>query len=274
MEEIKIYVATHKKFKLLGNKNIYAPIQGGCSLYTNIDLGYLKDNIGENISLKKENYNELTSMYWAWKNSNADIKGLCHYRRYFSENDVNLDSKYILDEKKILKVLSEYDAILPIPCRHKGYTNYEYWIKGSVKEKDLIMLRETVKEVSPDYLEAYDIVIKNEYASYWNSLIAKSNIFDSYSEWLFMVLGKFENKVNLNGYSKEEIRIYGYMGELLLNVWFLKNNIKIKYYTVHTYGIKKSRFYNIKCIADKIGIFKYIKAIKYKDWKEYEKFYN
>lgn len=272
-KKVEIYVATHKEFKLLGKKDIYIPIQGGAELYPNERFGYLQDNIGDNISNKKENYNELTSMYWAWKNSNADIKGLCHYRRYFTKSNVNIDPKYIIDKQTILDTMKEYDAILPIPFFHDGYTNYEYCLRGSVREKDLKELRNVIEEINPEYLESYDIVMKRSFAFYCNALIAKKEVFDEYSLWLFNILDELEKRVDLIGYSEDEIRIFGYMGELLLNVWFYKNNIKTKYYFMRLYGEKNSKLYILKCFFEKIGLYYYLNLFKFRKWKEYKKYY-
>ena len=37
-----------------------------------------------NISEKNPYYCELTGLYWAWKNLDAEYIGLVHYRRYFT----------------------------------------------------------------------------------------------------------------------------------------------------------------------------------------------
>lgn len=50
-----------------------------------LDLGYQKDNTGENISNKNAAYCELTGLYWAWKNLDTDYTGLAHYRRHFGK---------------------------------------------------------------------------------------------------------------------------------------------------------------------------------------------
>ena len=61
---------------------MYIPLQVGTegkkSLY------YEKDNMGDNISFKNPFFCELTGLYWAWKNLNADYIGLSHYRRHFT----------------------------------------------------------------------------------------------------------------------------------------------------------------------------------------------
>ena len=80
-DKIKIYIMAHKKFAPPEEKgNI--PLQVGAALHE--DLGYLRDDVGENISDRNQNYSELTGLYWIWKNEKeADITGLVHYRRYF-----------------------------------------------------------------------------------------------------------------------------------------------------------------------------------------------
>ena len=51
-------------------------------------------------------------------------------------------------------------------------------------------------------------------------------------EWLFPILFELERATDLSGYSKEEARIYGYLSEILLNVWVKKNNLKVKYISI------------------------------------------
>ena len=85
--KVWIVVATHKAFPMPTDK-MYIPLHVGAEGKTNedgtpLDLGYQKDNTGDNISAKNANYCELTGLYWAWKNLKADYIGLVHYRRYF-----------------------------------------------------------------------------------------------------------------------------------------------------------------------------------------------
>ena len=76
---IKILVAAHKQY-WMPEDSVYLPLHVGAE--GKPDLGYTKDNTGENISAKNPNFCELTGLYWAWKNLEADYVGLVHYRRY------------------------------------------------------------------------------------------------------------------------------------------------------------------------------------------------
>ena len=78
MKNIKLIIATHKEFQMPQNKELYLPIQVGSE--GKDDLGYQRDNTGENISLLNPYYCELTGLYWAWKNLDCDYLGLVHYR--------------------------------------------------------------------------------------------------------------------------------------------------------------------------------------------------
>lgn len=85
---VKVVVATHKKYQMPDNE-LYLPLHVGAEGKFDdqgnpLDLGYLKDNTGDNISEFNSSFCELTGLYWAWKNLNSDYIGLVHYRRHFS----------------------------------------------------------------------------------------------------------------------------------------------------------------------------------------------
>ncbi len=80
------YVITHKVFDdSFLDKNDYTVLHVG--LNDNCKAEYLRDDTGDNISVKNPNYCELTGIYWIWKNVDNDpteIIGISHYRRYFT----------------------------------------------------------------------------------------------------------------------------------------------------------------------------------------------
>ena len=85
MKRIDIFVAAHKPCKIQTKDSAYKMIQVGA--IGKEHFSPLTDDMYEdNISSKNYTYCELTAMYHIWKYSNADIKGLCHYRRYFTNH--------------------------------------------------------------------------------------------------------------------------------------------------------------------------------------------
>ena len=90
-EKLKILVCAHKPDSQIRNYPPYMPIQVGAALHPEMDLGFQKDNVGDNISEKNPRYCELSAIYWGWKNiKDVEYQGLAHYRRYF-DIDINVD---------------------------------------------------------------------------------------------------------------------------------------------------------------------------------------
>lgn len=215
-----IYIATHKKFNV-PNEPGYIPIQVGTEGKTK--LGYLVDNTGDNISVKNANYCELTGLYWIWKNTSDDYKGLVHYRRYFSNS---LKANKILKERYILRALKKFDVILPFRYTMDKSLIDDYCEISGFK-KDLESVREIIQNKYPNYLNAYDNTMNNNKIYFYNMIIARKNVFDNYCEWLFSILFELEKKVDLFGYNDYQKRIYGFLSERLLNVYFDYNNYKV-----------------------------------------------
>lgn len=240
----KIFVVTHKKIDKKINKKGYSYIQVNAN---NKDLNMeYRDNTGINIAEKNPNYCELTALYWIWKNyicSKNDILGLCHYRRFFSM--YKFTNNIILDTNKIKRLMKKYDIILPRKFKFPVSTYEYYYNPGAGKEKDLIALREIIKEKKADYLETFDSFCKQNQGHYCNMMICSKEIFDDYCSWLFDLLFELERKTDLTNYTIQEARIYGYLSELLLNVYIMKNNLKVKeLYVINTEIKLKDRIIN------------------------------
>ena len=113
---VKIVVATHKKYKMPSDA-MYIPLYVGAegkkdSDGNELDLGYIKDNTGENISILNPSFCELTGLYWAWKNLDSDYIGLVHYRRYFGTKKRNpFDG--ILTYRQLKPMLECYQIFVP-----------------------------------------------------------------------------------------------------------------------------------------------------------------
>lgn len=80
----KIFVATHKDYAM-PQSEIYMPVWAGAAINSNFKGQFQGDNDGDNISEKNLCFNELTVLYWGWKNIKSDYKGMVHYRRYIGK---------------------------------------------------------------------------------------------------------------------------------------------------------------------------------------------
>ena len=89
----------------------------------------------------------------------------------------------------------------------------------------------------------------------FNMMIAKSELFDSYTTWLIDVLSEVEKRTDISDYTPYEKRIYGFISELLLDVWVDKNQISYVEYPVMFMGkqnwIKKISSFLIRKITGK-----------------------
>lgn len=102
---------------------------------------------------------------------------------------------------------------------------------GIGKKKDMEILRGIVQEKYPEYLGTYDDVMNGHEASYCNVMITSKEKFDAYCEWLFDILFELEKRIDISEYKTVlEARVYGFISELLLNVWVKHNQLNVMYY--------------------------------------------
>lgn len=223
----KIYVITHKFIKLNLDK-IYTPLLVGS--YNKKDIkNILRDDTGkDNISNKNQNYCELTGLYWIWKNSNDDIIGICHYRRFLSKFYYSNNSKYYLDGKDIDELFNKYNLILPKRFYYKGSVKSNFKVAPNLK--DMEILRDVINEISPEYLNAFDEYVNRQYTYFCNIMITTKELLNEYCDWLFKILYKMEETLNPEDYLYDDYRrrMFGFLSERLLNIWVIKNKEKLK----------------------------------------------
>lgn len=226
MSDIKIIVATHKQY-WMPDDEMYLPVYVGAE-GKNLALDFAKDNTGENISKKNKNYCELTGLYWAWKNLDADYIGLVHYRRHFCVRTLCRDKKAKVISKEQVKVLlNESDILLPIPRNYIIETNYSHY-EHAHHAVDLDTTRQILVEKYPEYLNVFDSHMKKTTSHMFNMFIMKKNIFEQYCEWLFDVLFELEKRLDITEYNENDSRVYGFVSELLLDVWIETNDYSYK----------------------------------------------
>ena len=217
---IKILVAAHKPYWMPVDE-VYLPIHVGAE--GKQDLGFTKDNGGENISLKNPDYCELTGIYWAWKNLEADYVGSVHYRRHFVSVNRGLFST---GKREDILTGADWEKLLqecPIVVQNKR----KYYIENGRDQyihahdpKTFAVMEDILQEKYPSYMPAFSALGTKKWAHMFNMFVMRKDYFDAYCEWLFDVLFELEDRL-----VEHEPRLFGFLSERLLDVWLEANNL-------------------------------------------------
>lgn len=238
---VKIIIAAHKKYDM-PNDAMYIPLHVGAE--GKEDLGYTKDNTGDNISELNPVYCELTGLYWAWKNLDADYIGLVHYRRHFSNSNHN-----ILTYQDIEPYLDSIKVFVPKKRKYYIETLYSHYAHTHY-ESHLIETRNILNTYHPEYVSSFDKTMKQTYGYMFNMMIMDKILLNEYCEWMFDVVFKLDKVVDISDLDPFQQRYVGRVSELLFNVWLnykLENNELSKnqikelpcYFTERTNWFKK-----------------------------------
>ena len=220
MAEVKIVVATTKKYRMPEDP-IYMPLQVGAALKKPRITEYTPDNTGDNISAKNASYCELTGLYWAWKNLDADYIGLVHYRRYFASPDARSELDpfdRIVGGEEIRRILEKNSIVVPKKRKyyieslgsHYAHTHYQEQLDDTL---------EIIMEKCPEYKESFERVMGQTSGYMFNMVIMRKDILDKYCTWLFDILGALEERrrnITLDPYQG---RYIGRIAEIIFNVW-------------------------------------------------------
>ena len=128
-KKVEVVIATHKKYEM-PTDDLYLPIHVGAELNKDKDLGYQKDNVGDNISDRNDRYSELTALYCAWKHVDAEYIGLAHYRRHFGGKNYHHGKdrlSWVITKAELEPMLDNYDVILPRKRRYYIETLYSHY---------------------------------------------------------------------------------------------------------------------------------------------------
>lgn len=237
-QSVTVCVCAHKPF--VGAHTLphgYLPLQVGAA--GSPDLGFARDDVGENISAKNASYCELTGLYWMWKNITADVVGLCHYRRYLSHRPLDRKLRALLREEEITRILRRAEIILPRPVRLGRRSVWEHYAAAHY-ERDLALARDAVRALSPAYAKSFDAVMRAHKSYQCNMFIAPRALADEYCAWLFSVLSYVEARTDISDYDAVQRRVYGYLGERLLAVWVHGKGLRVchKWYASTELGAK------------------------------------
>ena len=226
--KIKIFMCCHKGYDII--PPFAVPFQGGRAINPPIS-GIDGDDTGDNISAKNKEYCELTVQYHAWKNSELDVYGFCHYRRFFCFNKNVSESylvfgrmnekqqkKYLGTEKDIEKAVSENDIIVTkSELLESDIRTYYANAKNHFKE-DLVLFEQIVSEMNPELVPFMNEYLSQDREYFCNMFIMKKKFFHEYCEILFPLLEEFDKRKTLHGNFQAD-RTDGYLAERFVGIF-------------------------------------------------------
>ena len=219
--DVKIVVAAHKPYAMPQDP-IYLPLHVGAE--GKEPFGFEADNTGENISGKNSTFCELTGLYWAWKNLDAEYIGLAHYRRHFGGSKKGEPMERVITGPQVRALLQGKDGLLPGLRKYYIETLYDHYAHTCHVEP-LDITGEILREKYPDYVSAFEALKTRRSAHMFNMFILRREQLDAYCTWLFDILFELERRVDASQYDSFHARFFGRVSELLLDVWLSRQNL-------------------------------------------------
>lgn len=303
--KIKILVACHKPSELPHN-SLLLPVQVGASSASR-NLGLQRDDDGkDNISAKNAGYCELTAIYWAWKNLDADYYGLFHYRRFYSFADkkfpVSNDGhmmirakilspetfrKYGLEDETAIRQLIEANDLIihdarpvrgiPTPVGIPGNTVYEHYKLHNgtiIKLSDIDQMLDATKQLYPKVYPYIREYMQGHTFLGYNMFIMRKRYFKAMCDFEFTILKKMEELLtpDLPNRSINGNRIYGYLAEILTSayIYYIQQTnpqLKVKHLQM-IYALKTDPITPLEPIAKSVPI-----VINFTNGKKSQSFY-
>ena len=236
---MEIYVTSHDRPEVI-RLDYLKPLHVGAAGRETMD-GFQRDDEGDNISDKNFCYNELTGLYWIWKNTTSSVVGLCHYRRYFSPYELHegvFFSSPLADIAPLLAGdpaghcldITGVDIDIVIPRRYSLGTfidrSHIENTKTPLNSVWFVALNALYNTHKDEFYEARDFFSSKSFLYPCNMFIAKRPVINEYCEWLFPILFEFERL--MAGYPREEMkRSCAYLGEMLFTWWVCSRPLKV-----------------------------------------------
>jgi lipopolysaccharide biosynthesis glycosyltransferase len=197
------------------------------------------DDTGDNISEKNGTFNEMTTVYWAWKNydtlGNPDYIGFMHYRRHFIFDDTMEKASYECldicedyydqikyDEEKIIDIMDDCDFVCTKPQWRKSL--YEHF-RLNHEIEDLDTTLNILKKKYPEYAEAADHYVNGQNAFFCNMFIFPREIFFQYAEWFFDITLELMEQID---FTNKRLFVSEWLTGIFIT-YLLENGKKAKY---------------------------------------------
>ena len=208
-----LYVVKHKEYN--------NPLPKG---YKELKVGPLFDGVGDNINDLNLYINEMTALYWIWRNTKEDIVGMVHYRRYFTEGDDFLTLEQAEEELRTHDIIitepmtfekTLYGCQYEIDFKDDPQTYVKYLMMFSHLDNGFVPFLKSTNTLNPR-----------------NMFVCKRPILEDFCKWVFPgalpIAEKFIREDAPRYTDFGYIRMIGYIMERLLPYWVRKEGLKFK----------------------------------------------
>ena len=211
-QNIKIAVASHKPYWTPADP-MYIPVQVGAIGKPSI-AGFERDDRGSNISSKNPRYCELTALYWAVNNIDAEYIGLAHYRRHFSGSG----DKRTMSSEDAANLLARAPVILPKRRNYYIETLGSHYAHTHDRQH-LEALGDVIAKMAPAYSADLYSHLSERGGHMFNMMVMRRDLLEEFCSWMFPILFETECHIRFDGLSPFQERLMGRLSELLVDVW-------------------------------------------------------
>jgi hypothetical protein len=238
--QLKIFQVFHKDSDTIIDAPWVEPLSVGN--YRNPRMG--STHLLDNINHLNEFYNELTAIYWVWKNLNYDYVGFYHYRRVLNfrfdktwsgefgfslKNSHRVRQYFGSPEQRecLMSLLQVAPVVIPRLTASERTTSGHY--KHFHDEDSWDIFIGVLKEMYPSNARVTNVFDASNLQTSFNMFVMRRDCFNDYCEQLFAVVDEVFRRRGLveNSYMK---RYPGFLAERFLHIWMLvssKNYLEV-----------------------------------------------
>lgn len=262
-ENLDIFIFTHRDFEKKPTNPCYKIVSiEDIEIKSNLEH-IVCDKSKENIFEKEHGYSELARIHYIWKNYPLkDYVGTAHYRRYFD---------FYNDIPNMNEIFTYHDAILP--NFSLGWNNIYQNYVCCHSRKDITLILDIICKYYPEYFDSAIETMAYDKFYPCNIFVLKKEMFNEWCEFMFGVLGKFdeingfktdndilqhviENHVeytDLKGWPNQkpeyQARIEAFLSERLSTIFFnkkVKNPYMMNMFLTEVHDEYEKEYYNYK----------------------------
>lgn len=229
--QIVVAVAAHKPYRMPDDP-AYMPIHVGAALHPDVNLGpgFQRDDEGNSISELNPYYSELTALWWIWKNVGAEYKGVVHYRRHLGSPNATRQRSQdpferIATGHELLTAATTTGVVVAKKRNYLIETVYDHY-SHTFEGEQFDVCRAVLTDLHPEYVAAWDRLMRSRSAHVFNMFVMRNALFDSYCSWLFPVLEELCKRLDPKQYDAFGARYPGRVSERLLDPWLWVNGIE------------------------------------------------